>query len=50
MSGIPFGAEPSDPAALVAAIGGIGLTVMVASLAPLRHAVTVSPAETLRAD
>jgi ABC-type lipoprotein release transport system permease subunit len=32
------------------AIGAIGLTAILASLAPLRHAVRVSPAEILRAE
>jgi ABC-type lipoprotein release transport system permease subunit len=34
----------------VAATGAIGLTALLASLAPLRSAVLVNPAETLRAE
>ena len=50
MSGVLFGVEPSDSPTLIAVIGAIALTAVVASLAPLRHAVRVSPAETLRAE
>jgi ABC-type antimicrobial peptide transport system permease subunit len=50
MSSILFGVEPSDPTALLAAMAAIGLTALFASLAPLRHAMAVSPAETLSAD
>jgi ABC-type antimicrobial peptide transport system permease subunit len=50
MSGILFGVEPTDPLTMVAVMSGIGVTALMASLAPLRHAVRVSPAETLRAE
>jgi len=50
MSGVLFGVEPGDGPTLIAVMGAIGLTAMLASLAPLRHAVSVSPAETLRAE
>jgi ABC-type lipoprotein release transport system permease subunit len=50
MSGILFGVEVTDPLTMVAVMSGIGVTALMASLAPLRHAVRVSPAETLRAE
>ena len=50
MSGILFGVEPADPLTMMAVMGAIGLTAMLASLAPLRHAMSVSPAEILRAE
>ena len=50
MSGILFGVESNDPLTMTLAIGAIGLTAILASLAPLRHAVRVSPAEILRAE
>ena len=50
MSGILFGVESNDPLTMSVAIGAIGLTAILASLAPLRHAVRVSPAEILRAE
>ncbi len=50
MSGILFGVQPHDPLTLAAVMGTIALTAIAASLAPLRHAVQVSPAETLRAE
>ena len=50
MSGILFGVEPADPTTMIAVMGTIGLTAMLASLAPLRYALLVSPAETLRAE
>jgi putative ABC transport system permease protein len=50
MSGVLFGVEPSDRPTLIAVMAAIGLTATLASLAPLRHAVSVSPAETLRAE
>jgi putative ABC transport system permease protein len=50
MSGILFGVEPNDPLTMILVMGTIALTAIVASLAPLRHAVLVSPAETLRAE
>ncbi len=50
MSGILFGVEPADSTTMIAVIGTIGLTAMLASLAPLRHALRVSPAEALRAE
>lgn len=50
MSSILFGVESNDPLTMSVAIGAIGLTAILASLAPLRHAVRVSPAEILRAE
>ena len=50
MSGILFGVEVTDPLTMVAVMSGIGVTALMASLAPLRHAVRVSPAETLRSE
>jgi putative ABC transport system permease protein len=50
MSSILFGVEPGDPLTLAAVIGAIGLTAVLASLAPLRVATRVSPAEILRAE
>jgi ABC-type antimicrobial peptide transport system permease subunit len=50
MSGVLFGVEPSDAPTMAAAIGTVGITALVASLAPLRHALQVNPAETLRAE
>ncbi|MGV3518562.1 ABC transporter permease [Luteitalea sp.] len=50
MSGLLFGIEPGDPWTIAAVMGAIGLTAMLASLAPLRHAVRVNPAQTLRSE
>jgi predicted permease len=50
MSGILFGVQPNDPMTLATAIVAIGLTAVLASLAPLRRAVLVNPVETLRAE
>ncbi len=50
MSGILFGVEPGDPLTMAAVMAAIGLTAMLASLVPLRHAVRVDPAEILRAE
>jgi predicted permease len=50
MSGILFGVAPDDPLTIAAVMGAIGLTAMLASLAPLRHAVLVNPAEILRSE
>ena len=50
MSGMLFGIEPSDTVTLVGMMAAIGLTTMLASVAPLRHAVLVSPAEILKAE
>jgi predicted permease len=41
---------PDDPAAFALAVGAIGGTSLLASLAPLRHAVRVDPAVTLKAE
>ena len=48
MSGTWFGVAPGDPLTIAAVMGAIGLTAMLASLAPLRHAVQVNPAHTTR--
>jgi predicted permease len=50
MSGILFGVRPNDPLTLIAVMGAIALTAVLASLAPLRRAVLVDPVETLRAE
>jgi ABC-type antimicrobial peptide transport system permease subunit len=50
MSGILFAVAPDDPLTITAVMGAIGLTAMLASLAPLRHAVLVNPVEILRAE
>jgi putative ABC transport system permease protein len=50
MSGVLFGVEPDDALTIAAVMGAIGLTAILASIAPLRHAVLVNPAETLRAE
>ena len=50
MSGILFDVEPADTPTITAVVGAIGLTALLASIAPLRHAVRVSPAETLRTE
>jgi putative ABC transport system permease protein len=50
MSGVLFGVEPSDAPTMAAAVATVAATALVASLAPLRHALRVNPAETLRAE
>jgi putative ABC transport system permease protein len=50
MSGILFGVEPADSLTMAGVMGTIGLTAILASIAPLRHAVLVNPAEILRAE
>jgi putative ABC transport system permease protein len=50
MSGLLFGVEPADPLTMTTVMGAIGLTALLASIAPVRHAVRVSPAETLRGE
>jgi putative ABC transport system permease protein len=50
MSGILFGVEVTDSPTLVAVMSGVGLTALLASVSPLRRAVRVSPAETLRGE
>ena len=45
-----FGVEPSDAPTLAAAIAIVAATALVASLPPLRYALQVNPAETLRAE
>ncbi|MEP6916920.1 MAG: ADOP family duplicated permease, partial [Acidobacteriota bacterium] len=50
MSGVLFGVAPDDPLTIATVMAAVGVTAMVASLAPLRRAVRVSPAETLRAE
>jgi predicted permease len=50
MSGILFGVASDDTLTLMAAMAAVGLTALLASLVPLRQAVRVSPAETLRAE
>ena len=50
MSGMLFGVEPSDFPTIAAMLSAIGATALIASLAPLRHAVRVNPVESLRAE
>jgi putative ABC transport system permease protein len=50
MSSLLFGVEASDVRTLGAAIVIVTATALLASLAPLRHALQVNPAETLRAE
>jgi ABC-type antimicrobial peptide transport system permease subunit len=50
MSGILYGVQPADTPAMAAALTAIALTTLLASLVPLRHATSVSPASILRAD
>jgi putative ABC transport system permease protein len=50
MAGFLFGIPTDDPPTMAAAIGGIGLTAVLASVGPLRHAVRVNPVEALRAE
>jgi ABC-type antimicrobial peptide transport system permease subunit len=50
MSSLLFGVEPSDVRTLGAAIVIVTATALLASLAPLRYALQVNPAETLRAE
>jgi ABC-type lipoprotein release transport system permease subunit len=50
MSGFLYGVEPADPPTLVAVMAAMGLTALLASLAPLRAAMLVSPADTLRSE
>ena len=50
MSGILFGVEPADLPTMAAVLAAIAATAILASFAPLRHAVRVNPAETLRAE
>jgi ABC-type antimicrobial peptide transport system permease subunit len=50
MTRLLFQVEPDDPAAFTIAIGAIATTALVASVAPLRHAVRVNPAVTLKAE
>ena len=50
MSGILFGVERGDPTAMMMTMAAIGLTALLASVGPMRRAVRVNPADTLRAD
>jgi len=45
-----FGVQPDDPATFALAAGTLALTAMVASIAPMRAAVRVDPAVTLKAE
>ena len=45
-----FGVQPDDPATFAVAAGTLALTAMVAAVAPMRAAVRVDPAVTLKAD
>ena len=50
MEGVLFGVQADDPPTIAAVMGAIGLTAMLASVAPLRQAVRVNPVEALRAE
>jgi predicted lysophospholipase L1 biosynthesis ABC-type transport system permease subunit len=50
MAGVLFGIPTDDPPTMAAAMAAVGLTAMLASVAPLRHAVRVNPVEALRAE
>jgi putative ABC transport system permease protein len=50
MSGLLVRVEPDDPVAFAASAGALALTALVAALAPMRAAVRVDPAVTLRAE
>ena len=50
MTRVLFQVKPDDPVAFGLAIGAIAGTALIASLAPLRHAVRVDPAVTLKAE
>lgn len=50
MSGILFGVERGDPMSMVLTLTGVGLTALLATVAPIRRAVRVNPADTLRAE
>ncbi len=50
MSGLLFGVEPVDTASMAAAIAAITATALAASIAPLRHAVSVRLTTILRAE
>ncbi|MEO5822878.1 MAG: ABC transporter permease, partial [Vicinamibacteraceae bacterium] len=43
-----FGLEPSDPATMIAAVGGLSLVALTASLFPARRAARVDPMTALR--
>jgi putative ABC transport system permease protein len=50
MTGILFGVAPEYPAAIAAMLAAMAVTALLASLAPLRHAIRVNPTEILRAE
>jgi putative ABC transport system permease protein len=50
MSSLLFGVEAGDALTMVAVMATIGLTATLASIAPVRRAVRVSPAEALRSE
>jgi ABC-type antimicrobial peptide transport system permease subunit len=50
MSSLLFGVEPADLPSLAIAAAVIGLTALVASLAPLVRAMRVNPVDVLRAE
>ncbi len=50
MSSILFGVAPDDPLTVATVMGAIAVTAMLASVAPIRHAVLVNPAEILRSE
>jgi putative ABC transport system permease protein len=43
-----FGLEPSDPATMAAAVGGLAMVAFAASLCPARRAARVDPMTALR--
>ncbi len=50
IGGLLFGVQPDDPAAFALAVAALGTTALVAIVVPLRTAVRVDPAVTLKAD
>jgi putative ABC transport system permease protein len=50
MSGLLFGVEPADWPSMAAAVGAIAATTLVASVAPLRHALRLQLTDLLRAE
>jgi ABC-type antimicrobial peptide transport system permease subunit len=50
IAGLLHDVQPDDPSAFVLAITALGLTALVATLIPVRAAVRVNPAVTLKAD
>ena len=50
IAGLLHDVQPDDPAAFVFAVTALGLTALIATLIPVRAAVRVNPAVTLKAE